>query len=255
MTDAIATFFLFWLGAGVGSFVSLKVLRSINQSTKGGSHCDKCRHKLAWSDLVPVLSYVVLGGKCRYCRQSISPTYGLFEILMGCLFALSYLYLPLSFIELAVWLAVATLLMSLFLTDLYCRKLPFIQILILTILCSIFVVLTGVFSEQKMCTSVMIEHIFSLIPLTGLFGTVFLLTRGRLIGGGDVLLGLPIAILLEWRWAIVALLLASVLALIFYLPLFFAKKIKSNTKIPFGSFLAIAALTSFFVMKLFVDFF
>jgi prepilin signal peptidase PulO-like enzyme (type II secretory pathway) len=196
-----------------------------------------------------------LGGKCRYFKAKINHRYALFEVLMGCLFALSYLYLPLGVVELAIWYVILALFMGLFLTDLYYRKLPFVQVVVLTILCSIFMVLTEVIIEQKMYSLVLLDHLWSLIPLTGLFGIVFVLSRGKLIGGGDVLLGIPIAILLSWQGVLAVLLLASVLAVLFYIPLLSMKKIKPNTKLPFGSFLIVATLIVFFVVKLFVNFF
>jgi hypothetical protein len=128
---------------------------------------------------------------------------------MGCLFAISYLYLPLNVCELVIWLAALGLLMSLFSTDLYYQKLPFVQILILTIICSIFLVLTEVTTEQKMYSFGLFSHLLALLPLAGLFGVVFAVSRGKLIGGGDVLLGVPLAILLPWQGALVVLLLAS----------------------------------------------
>jgi prepilin signal peptidase PulO-like enzyme (type II secretory pathway) len=241
----IITIFLFILGAGVGSFIDLYSTIG-GKATRKRSRCDKCHHKLVWSDVVPILSYVLLRGKCRYCKEKISPRHIFVEVLVGCLFALSYLQLPFSVGELVVWLGVLSLLVSLFLTDLYYQKVSPVQIVILAIFCSIFTVLTEMVAEQKTYSFTIIEHFFSLIPLTGLFGLTYLISRGKFIGLGDVLLGVPIAILLSWRQALAVLLLASALAVLCYLPMMIKQKIKPNTKIPFGAFLVLATLAVFF---------
>jgi hypothetical protein len=193
---------------------------------------------------------------------------------MGCLFAASYLSLPFNWLELTVWLGAVAVMMSLFLNDLYFKKLPFVQIVILTILCSTFLWLTEANIEQKMYSFGLISHVWSLF-LPALFGTIFALSRGKSIGGGDVLLGIPIAILLPYQCVLVVLLLASILAVVFYLPVIASKAMQSsnellttgllrlkprndkgqgrddaalNTKIPFGSFLIIATLIACWVV-------
>jgi prepilin signal peptidase PulO-like enzyme (type II secretory pathway) len=137
--------------------------------------------------------------------------------------------------------------MSLFLTDLYYQRLPFVQIVILTIICSIFTVLTEMNAEQIIYSFGLVSHLYGLF-LPVLFGIVFALSKGKLIGGGDVLLALPIAILLPWQCVLVVLWLASVLAILFY-----ARNDRTR-RIPFGSFLIVATLVIIFMMKFFVNF-
>lgn len=250
----VITGLLFILGAGVGSFISVLVFRKKREKQKK-SHCDKCTHRLIWSDIVPILSYILLKGKCRYCRKKIDRRYVFVEILMGCLFALSYLQLSFSIEQLAVWLCILSLMMSLFLMDLYYRKIQLIQIALLAVFCIVFCFITEIMIEQKSYTIVLYEHLFSLLPLTGLFGLTFLFSKGKLIGLGDILLSIPLAILLPWKGALVVLLVASTLAVIFYLPQIVRHKVKSNIKIPFGSFLILATILFIFVVESFVNFF
>lgn len=87
--------FLFALGACIGSFLNVVVWRlPRNESlVSPPSRCPKCQTRLAWYDNIPVLGWVFLGGKCRYCRQSISARYPIIEAITGLLFALYYVVL------------------------------------------------------------------------------------------------------------------------------------------------------------------
>ncbi len=86
--------FVFVLGACVGSFLNVVVWRV----PRGGwgslisppSHCPKCEHRLAWYDNIPVLGWICLGGKCRYCHAPISMRYPLVEFATGAIFAFYY---------------------------------------------------------------------------------------------------------------------------------------------------------------------
>ncbi len=88
--------FLFILGVCVGSFLNVVALRSLKEESVvwPGSYCPRCNHALSALDNIPVLSYVLLQGKCRYCRQPISWQYPLVELLTGVIYAaLAYVFL------------------------------------------------------------------------------------------------------------------------------------------------------------------
>ena len=86
---------LFWtiysliIGLCVGSFLNVVVLRGFSGESivLPPSHCPKCDHKLAWYDNIPVLSYLILRGKCRYCSEKISWQYPVVELVTGLVFA------------------------------------------------------------------------------------------------------------------------------------------------------------------------
>lgn len=80
--------FLAALGLIFGSFITMLSYRMVNGGGYGGhSKCIKCRHSLSTLDLIPLLSYVFLAGRCRYCKARISPRYPLTELLTACAFA------------------------------------------------------------------------------------------------------------------------------------------------------------------------
>lgn len=84
---------LFLLGAGVGSFLDVVRMRSSwGKSMRGRSKCKDCKKELCWYELLPVVSYVVLWGRCSYCKKSIPVYHLVAEALMGTLFILGFLY-------------------------------------------------------------------------------------------------------------------------------------------------------------------
>ena len=93
---------IFCIGALFGSFFTLAVYRiPIRQDiTHTRSYCPKCNHKLGFLDMIPILSYTFLGGKCRYCKEKIRPRYILLEILSGIVFVLFALSVKYSLITL-----------------------------------------------------------------------------------------------------------------------------------------------------------
>ena len=89
---------MFITGTVFGSFYTLAVYRiPLKQDiTHTRSYCPKCNHKLQFFDLIPILSYIFLGGKCRYCKEKIRPRYLILETLSGLVFVLFAMYLKID---------------------------------------------------------------------------------------------------------------------------------------------------------------
>lgn len=102
--ETIIYFLIFIIGTLFGSFFTLAVYRiPIKQSIMyGRSYCPKCNHKLGFLDLIPVLSYIFLGGKCRYCKEKIRPRYIALEVLSGIAFLLFALSLKINLYNLEI---------------------------------------------------------------------------------------------------------------------------------------------------------
>ena len=88
--DIILYILIFCIGTLFGSFFTLAIYRIPlgKDITHERSFCPNCNHKLSFLDMIPILSYILLGGKCRYCKQKIRPRYLLLEILSGIVFVL-----------------------------------------------------------------------------------------------------------------------------------------------------------------------
>ena len=102
--EAVIYFFIFIIGTLFGSFFTLAVYRiPIKQSIMHGrSYCPKCNHRLEFLDLIPVLSYIFLGGKCRYCKEKIRARYIALELLSGMAFLLFALSLKIDIYNLEI---------------------------------------------------------------------------------------------------------------------------------------------------------
>lgn len=102
--DIVLYILIFCIGTLFGSFFTLAVYRIPlgKDITHERSFCPNCNHKLSFLDMIPILSYIFLGGKCRYCKQKIRPRYLLLEILSGTVFVLFSMSIRLNFLELSV---------------------------------------------------------------------------------------------------------------------------------------------------------
>ena len=109
----------FILGLVMGSFfcvVGLRLVKGENFIVTR-SHCDTCKHELAIKDLIPLLSYITLKGKCRYCKSKINPLLFFVELFTGLLFMIAYYSFSFS-IDLVITLIAISLTMIIFVTDL-----------------------------------------------------------------------------------------------------------------------------------------
>ena len=102
--EAIIYITIFIIGTLFGSFFTLATYRiPLGQDiTHKRSYCPNCNHRLEFLDMIPIFSYIFLGGKCRYCKQKIKPRYLLFEVFSGLTFLLFALTLKLNVFNLSV---------------------------------------------------------------------------------------------------------------------------------------------------------
>ena len=106
---------IFLIGVLAGSFLNVCIYRIPKKESivVGASHCTKCGNKIKWYDLVPVLSYLILMGKCRYCKEKISLQYPCIEFFNGIGYLSIYLWLGLTVWSGLVGLAFSVLLVLL----------------------------------------------------------------------------------------------------------------------------------------------
>ena len=243
--------FLFFLGACIGSYLCCQArrLRLKEQKKKPlgkRSVCMSCHHKLKWHDNLPIISWLILKGKCRHCHKKI----GIAELLSELGTALSFVLLSFS-INISTassmdWtIFVATLLLSsilifLAIYDGLYGELP-TACLALAIGCSIAILLFRIYitvSFSGFTMELIWKPSLSFAILGGIYLILYLVSKGRWVGDGDWLLGSAIGIALFEPWlALVALFLANFIACIIMYP---TTKSKKNHKIHFGPFLVIA---------------
>lgn len=233
------------LEKGAGSKSAKERLRKLS-ITKGRSMCSHCGHELAPKDLVPVLSWLWLRGKCRYCHKPIADN-PLPEVILPVLFVLSYAAWPalsggLVIAGFVTWLAVLVVLLALALYDARWFELPNKLVLVVTIGALALVVLHAIDSGEALI--VLRDALLGVLAIAGVFYVLYQLSKGEWIGGGDVKLGVALGLLagglLE---AMLLLFTASVLGSLLSLVIFAVKRqVVRNMRVPFGPFLIIGAI-------------
>lgn len=241
---AIAYVSIFLFGLIIGSFINVCIYRiPLGKSIVAPpSACTSCGERLTAPDLVPVLSYVFLKGRCRHCGAPISPRYPLIELLTAGIFIVLYMKygFTIPFIAFAFLMII---LISVFFIDIDHRIIPD-ELVIVGIIggiallgYNIFKPLTEVFGDGKWWT-----------PVAGFFsGSGFLLMVALLglliyktddaMGMGDVKLMAPIGLFLGWKLCLTALFISVILAGVSSLVLILLRIKKKKDTIPFGPFI------------------
>lgn len=221
---AYVVFLVLLVGVCVGSFVNCTAWRmSRGESVlRGRSHCAVCGHPLSARDLIPVVSYAALKGRCRYCGERISPRYPIVELAMACvLLSLFWRYgISLMLLQMAVLSAV---LLCLTLTDLDEQRIPNILIVVGIFNCLLFTVLIGLASGLG---GLAILIALGLSVADGLIIAVPVLVISLIMdkvlgrqsmGGGDIKLFFMVGMYFVWQENILLVFLACVLGIIFAL--------------------------------------
>ena len=239
----MVTTILFVLGLCLGSFINALVWRLQNKRdwVHERSECVDCRHKLSAKDLIPVISWLVLRGKCRYCKKPISTQYPIVELVTAGLFTVSYVAWPkplttFLLFKLVMWLLLLVVLTALSVYDLRTMLLPDKLVSFAAVLTIVYVLGSVIILNDKFV--VMRDAFFGLIAFGGLFYLLFQVSKGKWIGGGDVKLGFVLGAWLGNPFlSLLAIFAASLLGTIIVAGTSVFKKIELNAKLPFGPLL------------------
>ena len=238
---------LFLAGAIVGSFVNVVVYRFPRGVgfVRGRSHCINCNKTLKWTDLVPLISFFVLRGRCRYCRKPISFRYPFVETLSGLLFAIAYVMLSQYGVVSVVYAVVLTeIFLIIALIDFDHFIIPDSLLIILLLAGGLYTFVSRYFSLSPTAGHFVMsfENILPAIIASSFFFLIWLLTRGRMMGFGDVkyvaVLGLLFGAVGSFWTVYGAIAIGAVLGII----LLAIKKAKATTKVPLGAFLSLTAI-------------
>ena len=241
--SVILAFWIFAVGAAVGSFLNVCIVRLPKGKSlvKPGSHCPTCQSPIRFYDNIPLLSYLVLRGKCRRCKTPISLRYFLVEGLSG----LNGLALFRTFglgLELPVYFVFFSALLVVIFIDLDTWTIPDV------------ITLPGIVAG--VAASFLLPHLNLWQSLLGLLvggGVLFLVAMGYQLvrkregmGGGDIKLLATIGAFLGLPGVIFTLFASSLAGSLAGVLLMFKDKSGGGTRIPFGPFLALAAMSYVF---------
>lgn len=243
-------FFIF--GLVFGSFYNVVGYRLPKKESLAfpSSHCTVCNHRLGPLELIPVFSFLFLGGKCKVCKTKISWYYTIFELLTGLLFMVSYLkfgFTPECFISIVLVSALIIIIIS----DYKYFIIPDEIILISILLISLGTFFRGALSNESFDVYLGIKDVGITLGYGFLsFCFMFILKivgdfmfKKESMGGGDIKLMFIIGMVLGFPLSIISIFVSSFIAL----PIAFIMTYKkSEHEIPFGPFLSVATLILYF---------
>lgn len=248
------------VGVALGSFVNALVWRVHEQEAapakakkdaklsivSGRSMCPHCRHELAAIDLIPVFSWLMLRGRCRYCRKPISWQYPVVELATAGLFVTAYLWWPeaLHGAQTAIfvlWLVLLTGFMALIVYDFRWLLLPNRILYPLGAVAAAIAVITAATAHRPALA--VLNTVLAVLIGGGVFYVLFQVSEGKWIGGGDVKLGWLLGLVAATpARSVLFIFLAALLGTLISLPLLLAKRLKRTSIIPFGPFLIIGLI-------------
>ncbi|MDP2664740.1 MAG: prepilin peptidase [bacterium] len=237
----MVSFIVFVFGLAIGSFLNSVVYRLEKEESafKGRSYCPSCKHQLSWQDLIPLLSFVFLQGKCRYCKARISWQYPLVELATGVVFVALYNLVSLSFpqvLQAPYLFAVASLLIVIFVYDLKHYLIPDKILYSAILVSSIWYVVSGILDPLN-TKYFILDTLPAALGAAGFFLALYLVSRGTWMGFGDVKLALFMGLFLGWPNILVALFVAFTLGAAIGVALILLKKKGLRSQVPFGPFL------------------
>lgn len=264
---------IFILGAALGSFAVATVWRlralQLKADKTAGEHLNKaevafsnkftqsfglndhsvclhCDYRLRWFDLIPVISWILLRGKCRKCRKNIGYSEIIAEIGMGLVFVLSYAFWPLGtdtitgIVTLVLWAIMLVLLCIHFFYDLKWQLLPDRITTIFFAVAAVYWAIGWATNPLATTSSIAIDTAVSLAVLPGFYGLLYLVSKGNWIGLGDVKMLIPMAlVLMSWQNSFLLLFLSNFIGCLVLLPAMLSKKVARGAHIPFGPFLIV----------------
>lgn len=194
---------IFIFGITIGSFLNVCIYRiPLGESiVMAPSHCMTCGRKLKWYDMVPVFSWLVLGGKCRNCKSKISVQYPIIEGVNGILYVMICAVNGLEWSS-VIYCFMASALLVLSIIDWRTYEIPFGI--------NVFLFVLGV-AMTILDRGNLAEHLIGMICVSGLLGILYLLTSGRAIGGGDIKLMFACGLILGWKLILLAFFLGCII--------------------------------------------
>jgi leader peptidase (prepilin peptidase)/N-methyltransferase len=254
LINVLFSMIVFAFGAAIGSFLNVVIYRVPEKLSllHPPSRCPTCHHQLRPYDNVPVLAWLWLKGRCRYCRTPISPRYPLIEALTGGLFLLAFWQFGLTWETVSAWLLLSWLICLTFI-DLDTLTLPnaltqsglAIALILQTVFLSAVPVGSGAAAIQGLMSAIggAVLGIW-LFESIGFIGSM--LTSKTVMGGGDGKLAALLGAWLGWQGMLLSSFLACALGAFIGGGAIALGLLNRRTPIPFGPFLALGAVIALF---------
>jgi len=242
---------IFVFGLIFGSFLNCVIYRlhSGESFLKGRSFCPNCQHILSWPDLIPVFSFLILKGKCRYCHKPISLQYPLVELATGTVFLLIFWNLEFGIWDLLFRLLISCFLIIIFVYDLKHYIIPDQVIYPAIVIAFLYNIYQFTIDNQQLT----INNFLSAFGAAAFFLTLVLISHEKWLGWGDVKLAFLMGLFLGWPKILLALFLAFFIGAIIGIELIILGKKTLKSEIPFGPFLVSGTFLALFFGQKILD--
>lgn len=200
---------IFLYGIIIGSFLNVCIYRIPKKENivTTRSHCMSCGYQLRWYDLIPLFSWLALGGRCRKCKAKISVQYPAIEALNGVLYLIVFLCYGVS-IETLLYCLMASALLALSVIDFRTFEIP--------LGFNVFIAVLGLVRVLTDLTNWK-EYAVGFFAVSVVLYIIYVFTKGRGIGGGDIKLMAASGLLLGWKCNILAFLLGCIIGSVIHL--------------------------------------
>ena len=200
---------IFLFGITIGSFLNVCIYRIPRGETviTTPSHCMNCGHKLSWFELIPLFSYIFLRGRCRDCKSRISPQYPIVEAINGFLYVLVFATNGFN-IESIIYSLFTSALLVITVIDWRTYEIP--------IGINIFIFILG-------CLRVVLDfthfsgYLIGFFAVSSLLLLLYIATKGRAIGGGDIKLMAAAGLLLGWKLVLLGFFIGCILGSVIHI--------------------------------------
>ena len=224
-------------GVLIGSFLNVVIYRVPKHESivVHRSHCMNCGKQIKWYDLIPVISFLVLGGKCRYCKTKLSLQYPFVEFINGLGYAMIVIANGVN-IESILYCLCMSALLALSVIDWRTYEIPVA-----------FNVFIGILGIIRLLTDYRHWYIYilGLVSVSGFLFIIYLASKGRGIGGGDVKLMAAVGLLIGLKLIVLSLVLGCLLGSVIHL-LYMKLKDKDHM-LAFGPYLSMGIFISMIV--------
>lgn len=244
----ILSVIIFILGLCVGSFLNVVIYRIPNSMSliSPSSHCPKCNNKIKWYDNIPLISFILLKGRCRHCKEKISIIYPLVELFTGIMYLTIFIVFRLSFDTLFNILFFSVL-FPLAVIDEKTTYIPLSFNVFIIVLSAIKIILFSFTKESFPYFDFLMGGFVG----GGLFLLIYLISRlimkKEALGTGDIILFFGIGLFLDFKNVLLVILFSSTLCSIVELILIKIGIRKKDSEIPYGPYIVLSALLVMFI--------
>lgn len=204
----MTSLFCFVIGITIGSFLNVCIYRLPKHEdiVFESSHCMSCGRKLKWYELIPVFSFLIQGGKCRGCKTKLSVQYPIIELLNGLLYVIVFTVKGIC-AEAVILSLLASVLIVIAVVDFRTYEIPFG--------CNVFIFILGI---AQVLTDLphMSQYVIGFFAVSIVLYLIWLISKGRAIGGGDIKLLASAGLLLGWQNIILAFILGCILGAVIH---------------------------------------